>query len=91
MTTPQKDDPGVARWRQLAACIVAMLAIATLLHRAVFHADLSVILLLAPVGFVLVGLALWSDADHDAEDAEDAAARRHPKARAPYNGHLSMG
>ena len=30
MTTPQKDDPGVARWRQLAACIIAMLAIANL-------------------------------------------------------------
>jgi len=30
MTTPQRDDPGVARWRQLAACIVAMLAIANL-------------------------------------------------------------
>ncbi|MGH9849998.1 MAG: oxalate/formate MFS antiporter [Blastocatellia bacterium] len=30
MTTPQRDDPGAARWRQLAACIVAMLAIANL-------------------------------------------------------------
>lgn len=30
MTAPQNPDPGVARWRQLAACIIAMLAIANL-------------------------------------------------------------
>jgi MFS transporter, OFA family, oxalate/formate antiporter len=30
MTAPQNSDPGVARWRQLAACIIAMLAIANL-------------------------------------------------------------
>ena len=26
MTVPQNSDPGAARWRQLAACIIAMLA-----------------------------------------------------------------
>jgi MFS transporter, OFA family, oxalate/formate antiporter len=30
MTAPQNSDPGVTRWRQLAACIVAMMAIANL-------------------------------------------------------------
>jgi MFS transporter, OFA family, oxalate/formate antiporter len=30
MTAPQNSDPGVTRWRQLAACIIAMLAIANL-------------------------------------------------------------
>src|SRR2546423_7157816 len=30
MTAPQRDDPGTARGRQLAACVVAMLAIANL-------------------------------------------------------------
>ncbi|MCI0347923.1 MAG: oxalate/formate MFS antiporter [Acidobacteriales bacterium] len=30
MTSPLRDDPGAARWRQLAACIIAMLAIANL-------------------------------------------------------------
>jgi len=30
MTAPQRDDPGAARGRQLAACIIAMLAIANL-------------------------------------------------------------
>jgi len=30
MTAPQRDDSGAARWRQLAACIIAMLAIANL-------------------------------------------------------------
>jgi rhodanese-related sulfurtransferase len=85
---PVVHGAGPAAW---ARGVIAMLAIATLLHRAVFHADLYVILLLAPVGFILVGLALWSDADHDAEDAEDAAARRRrrrPKVRPPRNGHL---
>src|SRR5215510_3527991 len=30
MIAPQNSDPGAARWRQLAACIIAMLAIANL-------------------------------------------------------------
>jgi len=30
MTASHRDDPGAARWRQLAACIIAMLAIANL-------------------------------------------------------------
>src|SRR5215470_11307272 len=29
-TAPQRDDPGAARGRQLAACIIAMMAIANL-------------------------------------------------------------
>jgi MFS transporter, OFA family, oxalate/formate antiporter len=42
MTAPQNSDPGVARWRQLAACIIAMLAIANLQYAwTLFTTDLT--------------------------------------------------
>src|SRR5262245_52621112 len=42
MTAPQSSDPGAARWRQLAACIIAMLAIANLQYAwTLFTTDLT--------------------------------------------------
>ena len=42
MTAPQNSDPGVARWRQLVACIIAMLAIANLQYAwTLFTTDLT--------------------------------------------------
>jgi MFS transporter, OFA family, oxalate/formate antiporter len=42
MTAPQNSDPGVARWRQLVACIFAMLAIANLQYAwTLFTTDLT--------------------------------------------------
>jgi MFS transporter, OFA family, oxalate/formate antiporter len=36
MTAPKNSDPDIARWRQLAACIIAMLAIANLQYAWTF-------------------------------------------------------
>ncbi len=42
MTVPQNSDPGAARWRQLAACIIAMLAIANLQYAwTLFTTDIT--------------------------------------------------
>jgi OFA family oxalate/formate antiporter-like MFS transporter len=42
MTAPQNSDPGVARWRQLVACIIAMLAVANLQYAwTLFTTDLT--------------------------------------------------
>src|SRR5262249_16700333 len=42
MTAPQSSDPGASRWRQLAACISAMLAIANLQYAwTLFTTDLT--------------------------------------------------
>jgi MFS transporter, OFA family, oxalate/formate antiporter len=42
MTAPQNSDPGAARWRQLAACIIAMLAVANLQYAwTLFTTDLT--------------------------------------------------
>src|SRR5215475_10847819 len=42
MTAPQNSDPGATRWRQLAACIIAMLAIANLQYAwTLFTTDLT--------------------------------------------------
>src|SRR5262245_23372755 len=42
MTAPKNSDPNIARWRQLAACIIAMLAIANLQYAwTLFTTDLA--------------------------------------------------
>jgi MFS transporter, OFA family, oxalate/formate antiporter len=42
MTATQNQDPGAARWRQLAACIIAMLAVANLQYAwTLFTPDLT--------------------------------------------------